>query len=132
MECLDHKKCLTECACPLPQDLVRFHRDDGTEGKYEGMDVLHVEIVRGHGVRHGVISHALRVLAGHATHVLRVQLHGIIAELGSSGGLQVLTAYRKIAVSPHPSVQEGNASVMRVGGAPSVVMVTIVTGGASL
>ena len=37
---------------PLPflRDLVRLHRDDGAQGKDEGMDVLHVEVVGSHCV----------------------------------------------------------------------------------
>ena len=48
----------------------------------------------------------LRVLACHPAHLLRVQLHGVVAQLGFGGGLQVLAAHGKIAVSLHPSVRE--------------------------
>ena len=50
MEGLDHEERLTQSATPLPQDLVRLHRDDGAQGKDEGMDVLHVEVVGSHCV----------------------------------------------------------------------------------
>ncbi len=36
--------------------LIRFHGNDGAEGVAEGMDVLHVEVVRGNGVGHRVIG----------------------------------------------------------------------------
>ena len=49
----------------------------------------------------------LRVLAGHATHVLRVKLHRVIAQLGLRSSLQVLASHRKIAVSLHPPTGGG-------------------------
>ena len=69
------------------------------------MDVLHVQIVSCHGVRHRVVGQALGIFAGHATHVLWVQFDGVVAELGTCGGLQILAAYRQVAVPLHPPVE---------------------------
>ena len=56
MKRLDHEQRLTQCPRPLPQHL---HGDDGTEGKDEGMDVLHVEVVGCHGIRDRVVGQTL-------------------------------------------------------------------------
>lgn len=34
----------------LMTDLVGLHGDDGAQGEDEGVNVLHVEVIRGHGV----------------------------------------------------------------------------------
>jgi len=39
--------------------LIRFHGYDGTESKYKGMNILHVEVVGCHGIWHRVISQYL-------------------------------------------------------------------------
>ena len=49
---LYHQKGLAQCTRPFAQDLVRFHWDDSTQGKYEGMDILHVQVVCGHSIGH--------------------------------------------------------------------------------
>ena len=64
MEGLYHEQCLTESPRALPQYLVWLHGDDGAKGKDERVDVLHVEVVGCHGVRHGVIGQTLRKLDG--------------------------------------------------------------------
>ena len=56
MEGLHHEQGLAEGARAFPQDLVRLHGDDGTEGKDEGVDVLHVQVVGRHGVRDRVVG----------------------------------------------------------------------------
>ena len=64
MEGLYHEQCLAERPRALPQYLVWLHRDDGAQGKDERVDILHVEVVGGYGVRYRVISHTLRKLDG--------------------------------------------------------------------
>ena len=59
MECLYHEQGLAERPRSLPQHLIRLHGDDGTEGKDERVDVLHVEVVRCHGIGHRVIGQTL-------------------------------------------------------------------------
>ena len=49
----------------------------------------------------------LRVFTGHPAHVLRVQFHGVIAQLGFGGGLEVLAADGEIAVSFDPAGERG-------------------------
>ena len=60
------------------QHLVRIHGDDGAEGVLEGVDVIHVEVVRGYSVGNGIFSQHLWLLVGQ--HVLRVKLHRVVAE----------------------------------------------------
>lgn len=78
LRCRRHEQVLTERARPLPQDLIGIHGNNRTEGKYEVMDVLHVEEVGGHGVRDGVLGEFLRAVAGEVHHVLGVDLDGVV------------------------------------------------------
>ena len=39
--------------------LIRVHGDDGTESKDEWVDVLHVEVIGGHSIRHRVVCQNL-------------------------------------------------------------------------
>ena len=58
----------------------------------------------------------LRVFAGHPAHVLRVQFHGVIAQLGFGGGLEVLAADGEIAVSFDPAGERRRKEGRRDGG----------------
>ena len=49
----------------------------------------------------------LRVFTGHPAHVLRVQFHGVIAQLGLGGGFEVLAPDREVAVSFDPAGERG-------------------------
>lgn len=44
----------------------------------------------------------LRLLGGHAAHLLRVQLHRVVPQLGFSRRLQVVASHRQVAVSLYP------------------------------
>lgn len=44
----------------------------------------------------------LRLLGGHAAHLLWVQLHWVIAQFGLGGRLQVVASHRQVAVSLYP------------------------------
>lgn len=44
----------------------------------------------------------LGLLGGHPAHVLGVQLHGVIAQLGFGSRLEVVAAHRKVTVPLHP------------------------------
>ena len=59
MEGLHHKECLTEGTRAFPQYLVWLHGDDGAQGKDEGVDILHVQVVGCHGVRDRVVGKTL-------------------------------------------------------------------------
>lgn len=101
MEGLYHQQRLTECSRALAQHLVWFHGDDGAESKDERVNVLHVQVVCSHCVRHRVIGQALRrgrrpsytstmsgqatylwIFTGQMTHLLWIQLNRVIAQLG--------------------------------------------------
>ena len=60
MESLNHEQCLAQRSRPFPQDLIRLHGDDGTQGKDERVDILHVEVVGCHSVRHRIVGEALK------------------------------------------------------------------------
>ena len=60
MESLHHEQCLAQRSRSFPQDLIRLHGYDGTEGKDEGVDILHVEVVGCHGIGDGIVGEALR------------------------------------------------------------------------
>lgn len=51
----------------------------------------------------------LRLLSGHTTHVLRVQLDRIIAKFGFGSCLEIMTAHRKVAVPLHPPGKRTNS-----------------------
>lgn len=40
--------------------LIRLHRNNRTESKYKGVNILHVQIVRSYCIRHRVISKHLQ------------------------------------------------------------------------
>lgn len=44
----------------------------------------------------------LGLLSGHPAHVLGVQLHGVVAQLGFRSCLEVVAAHRKVTVPLHP------------------------------
>ncbi len=67
------------------------------------MDVLHVEVVGCYGVGDRVLCEGLRLFDGVRRHEFWVELHGIVAELGDSDGLETLRALRQIRVTLHPS-----------------------------
>ena len=63
----------------FPQDFIRFHGDNRAQGVTEGMDVLHVQVISGHGVGNGVIGQILRLFSGHSAHILGIQFNRIIS-----------------------------------------------------
>lgn len=48
----------------------------------------------------------LWLLSGHATHILRVQLHGVVAQFSFRCCLQIMTSHRQVAVSLYPPIRE--------------------------
>mmetsp|Transcript_45059 Transcript_45059/g.73440 ORF Transcript_45059/g.73440 Transcript_45059/m.73440 type:complete len:1173 (-) Transcript_45059:33-3551(-) len=99
---LHHQQRLAARARPLPQHLIRRHGDDGAQGEDERVDVLHVQIVRGHGVGDRVRRHVLRPLLRELQHVLGVNLQGVVPKLCLRHRLKTLTALGQVAVSLHP------------------------------
>lgn len=53
----------------------------------------------------------LGLLGGHSAHVLGVQLHGVIAQLGFGSRLEVVAAHRKVTVPLHPPENENESKV---------------------
>lgn len=51
----------------------------------------------------------LRLLSGHTTHVLGVQLYRVIAKFGLGSCLEIMTAHRKVAVPLHPPGKRTNS-----------------------
>lgn len=86
---LNHEQLLTEGAGTLTQDLVRGHGNDGGEGEYEGVDVGEVQVHRGHGIRHRVGRHRLRLVGRELHHVLGVHFHRVVAQLRLGNGLAI-------------------------------------------
>ena len=51
-----HEQCFTKSSASLSQNFVRIERNNTTKGEDERMYIFHVEIIRGHGIRNGVLS----------------------------------------------------------------------------
>jgi hypothetical protein len=60
----NHKQRLAKRSCTLPENLVRVEGDDVAEGEDEGVDVSHVQVVGGDGVRDRVLGKDLGLLNG--------------------------------------------------------------------
>lgn len=60
----DHEQRLAERSRSLPEHLVGVEGDDVAEGEDEGVDVFHIEVVGGDGVRNGVLGEDLRLFDG--------------------------------------------------------------------
>jgi len=71
-------KLVHSCTARKQSYLIRLHGDDGAEGVAEGMDVLHVEVVGGDGVRDGVVGQVLRLFCCHSAHLFWVQFDWIV------------------------------------------------------
>jgi len=56
---LNTEQCLAESTRSFAEDFVWLHGDDGAEGVGEGVDVLHVQVVRRHGVGDRVVGEFL-------------------------------------------------------------------------
>lgn len=41
-------------------NLIGFHGDDGAQGEDKRVNIFHVQVVSGHGVRHGVSGQSLK------------------------------------------------------------------------
>ena len=54
----------------------------------------------------------LGLFGGHPAHVLGVQLHRVIAQLGFSSRLEVVAAHRKVTVPFHPPGKEQNSEMI--------------------
>lgn len=57
-------------------------------------------------VQHQPCGTNLGLLRGHPAHVLGVQLHRVVAQLGFGSRLEVVAAHRKVTVPLHPPGKE--------------------------
>lgn len=67
---LGHQQRFAQRPGALSGDQVRRERDDGAEREHEGVHVVDVEVVGGHGVGDGVNGELLWVGAGEFDHFL--------------------------------------------------------------
>ena len=51
---------MASISVPFAENFVGVGGNDGTEGEDERMNVFHVEVISGHGVRHGVVGQNLQ------------------------------------------------------------------------
>ena len=59
--CLDHEQSLAQGTGTFAKDFVRRERNNRRQRKDERVHVLHVQVVRTHGIGNGIRRHHLRV-----------------------------------------------------------------------
>ena len=68
------------------------------------MNVLHVDVVCRNGVGNGVVGEGLWIAAGQRSHLLGIELEGVVAELDGGDALEALAACWEVAVSLDPAI----------------------------